>query len=132
MWGGDVAKVADALAVVDHFEVLLTPRLAPDDGDRLCSGVDRVFDELGDRLEGVVLGEGDDADRVPLVADPQSPLVGIRRRAAPLLRCHHRSVATMAPPGKLLDDRVRRLEHRRGDFDPKAGGDAGVENHRHL
>jgi hypothetical protein len=90
------------------------------------------FDELGDRLEGLFWERAMMRIAFHWLPIRSRPWVGIRRRAAPLLRCHHRSVATMAPPGKLLDDRVRRLEHRRGDFDPKAGGDAGVENHRHL
>lgn len=35
--------------------------------------VDAVLDELGHRLEGVALGESDDGNGIPVVADPKLP-----------------------------------------------------------
>ena len=51
------------------------------DGDGLRVSVDRVLDEFGDRLERITLGERDDADGVPVVADLQpTALIGSRSR----------------------------------------------------
>ena len=61
----------DTLAVVPHPQKRLAPFIAPDDGDVLGARVDRVLDELGDRLQRAVLGKGDDGDGVPLIADAQ-------------------------------------------------------------
>ena len=51
--------------------------------------IDAVFDELGDRLQRIVLRERDDADRVPVIADLELAAVsdlplprGVRLRSA--------------------------------------------------
>ena len=79
--GGDVLEVGqipliarDAVAVILDREVMSVVLLAADDGDVLRVGIDRVLHELRDGLERIALREGDDADRVPMVADASLPL----------------------------------------------------------
>src|SRR6185436_7612296 len=62
---------AYALTVVLHAQVMLTLLLAPGDDDRLRASVDAVFYELGHRLERIALRQGDDGDRIPVIADAQ-------------------------------------------------------------
>ena len=80
--GGDVLEIGasgrvagNPFAVVDDPQVRIAPFASADDCDFSGAGVDRVLDELGDRLEGVRLREGDDVDGVPVVADAQSTRV---------------------------------------------------------
>lgn len=42
--------------------------LAPGDRDGLCVRIDRVFDEFRDCLQRVRLREGNDPDRIPVIA----------------------------------------------------------------
>ena len=58
-----------APAVVLEFEIKLALRPPPNDPHMAGTGVDGVFGELTDRLQGMRLRVGDDRDRVPLVAD---------------------------------------------------------------
>jgi hypothetical protein len=41
------------------------------DHNGLCVRIDAVLDQLGDGLERIALRARDDADRVPIIADPQ-------------------------------------------------------------
>src|SRR3990172_7305011 len=49
------------------------PAVLPAARDAHAAGtrIDRVLHQLGDRLEGIGLGERNDGDRIPVVADPQ-------------------------------------------------------------
>ena len=76
--GRDVAEVRrafgvlrDAGAVVGDRQVMLASLPAAGDGDVARACVDRVLDELGDRLQRVLLRQGDDGDRIPVVADAE-------------------------------------------------------------
>ena len=62
---------AHALAVVLHAQVMLPLLLAPGDDDRFRARIDAVFDQLGHRLERIALRQGDDGDRIPVIADAQ-------------------------------------------------------------
>ena len=62
---------AHALAVVLHAQVVLPLLLAPGDDDRLRPRIDAVLDQLGHRLERIALRQGDDRDRIPVIADAQ-------------------------------------------------------------
>ena len=44
------------------------------DGHRMRFRIDAVFHQLGDRLQWAALRQGDDSDRVPVVADLQLAL----------------------------------------------------------
>src|SRR6185437_11446509 len=67
----------DAVTVVFNREVMLAMFTTARNRDRLCVCVDRVLDELGNRLQGIALRQSDDADRVPVVADTQFAALGI-------------------------------------------------------
>ena len=76
--GRDVAEVRRAFAVlrnagavVGDRQVVLASLPAAGDGDVARARIDRVLDELGDRFQRVLLRQGDDGDRVPVVADAE-------------------------------------------------------------
>jgi hypothetical protein len=80
---GDVLEVGNPVFVARHsativgdLEEVFAAFSSACDGDRPRSGIDAVLDELGDSLERVVLGQRDDRDRVPVVADAQSAARG--------------------------------------------------------
>ena len=60
-----------AFAVILYPEVMFAPLFSANDGDFLSARIDAVFDKLGDRFERIVLREGDDIDRVPMIADTE-------------------------------------------------------------
>ena len=65
----------NALAVVDYLEVQIAPLPSANDGDVAGPRVNAVFHELGDRFEGIVLGQSDDGDGVPVISDAEFPAV---------------------------------------------------------
>src|SRR5690242_16510160 len=77
--GETVGVAGHSLAVIDDFEEQLAVHSPTDNGDVARAGVERIFSQLADCLEGMCLRAGDDLDRVPLVADPQ-PAAGRRSR----------------------------------------------------
>ena len=81
---GHIAKVGatgriarNALPVIPHLQVVAAFAATADDRDTRGAGIDGVFDQLGDGLQWIRLREGDDRDRIPVVADAQlAPLIG--------------------------------------------------------
>ena len=70
-----IGVLAHAFAVILHAQVVLALFLAAGDDDRFRSRIDAVFDELGDGLERIALRQGNDRDRIPVIADSQIPAV---------------------------------------------------------
>ena len=66
-----VGVPAHALTVVLHTEIMPAFFLAASNDDRFRPRIDAVFHQLGHRLEGVALRQGDDGDRVPVVSDAE-------------------------------------------------------------
>jgi len=67
--GCNIAKISDAFAVVDDLYIGLVLRFSSDDRHVLRARVDRVFHELCDGLQGVILRKRDDGNHVPVIAD---------------------------------------------------------------
>jgi hypothetical protein len=83
---------------------MLALLLPPCDYDRRGACVDAVLDELRHRLQRIALGQRDDRDRIPVVADTQVPRV-----RALLIRCGALTWGMgSSVPG------FRRLSQRRG------------------
>ena len=83
--GGDPFEVSGprrvgshAAAVVLDLEEQAALGASPRDPDARRPGIDGIFGELADRLEGMRLRVGDDRDRVPLVADRERAGDGLR------------------------------------------------------
>ena len=78
----------DPLSVVPDPKIGFSLFFSSNDGDVTRPRVDAVLDELGDGLQGIGLGERDDGDRVPHVADAE--LARGLHRLIGSLPCHDR------------------------------------------
>jgi hypothetical protein len=65
---GDVTEVLYATAIVSNPEIIFIFLLATDNCDIPGARIDGILDKLGHCLERIILGEGDNADDVPVVA----------------------------------------------------------------
>src|SRR5215467_2476681 len=77
----------DSFTIVLDAQINLAVLAAARDDNGLCTSVNAVLDELRNCLQRVRLRKCDDADRVPVVTDPQfAPLCFFRTGCARL--CH--------------------------------------------
>jgi hypothetical protein len=66
---------ADAFAVIFDAQKMDSLFLSTNQSDVLRAGIDAILDEFGDGFEWIALGKGNNADRVPIIANTQ--LAGI-------------------------------------------------------
>ena len=79
----DVFEIGNALlihgnaaAIVDDFQIMLTLFLAADDRNAGGLRIDAIFNEFSNRFQGIILGQRDDRDGVPIITNAQmAPVV---------------------------------------------------------
>jgi hypothetical protein len=69
--GQPVRIARDAVAIVFDRQTVLAVLAAAYDGNGLGVRIDAVFDQLRDGLKRITLRERDNADSIPIIADPQ-------------------------------------------------------------
>ena len=81
---GDITKVRpplriarNALPVIPDLQVMSAFAATANNRDISCAGIDGILDQLRDRLQRTRLRQGNDRDRIPVVADAEfAPLIG--------------------------------------------------------
>ena len=59
----------DAVSVIDNPQIRCPLLFATSDRDLVSTGIDAVFDEFCDSLQRIALGERNDRDGIPMIAD---------------------------------------------------------------
>jgi hypothetical protein len=70
-----VSILGNSVAVVDDFQIMLAFFFPANDRNIGGLRVDAVFNEFGDRLQGIVLGKRDDRNGIPVIPDAQTTSV---------------------------------------------------------